>query len=60
MKTCPSSKNRYDTETQAQYAVRDSMLFRNSPPLTTYFCLLCNGYHLTSSIKTIKIKRKAK
>lgn len=60
MKTCPSSKKRYDNEAEAQYAARDNMLFRDTPPLATYFCLTCLGHHLTSSIRETKIKKNSK
>jgi hypothetical protein len=60
MKTCPSSKKRYENEIDAGYAARDGMLLRDAPPLATYFCLTCGGYHLTSSIKEKKTKRKKK
>lgn len=55
---CPSSKKRYSTEEDAKYAARENMLFRDSPPLDTYFCLLCMGFHLTSQIREDKKKRR--
>jgi hypothetical protein len=60
MITCPSSKKRYDNEIDAGYAARENMLFRDAPQLATYWCILCNGFHLTSSIKEKKTKRKKK
>jgi hypothetical protein len=60
LKTCPSSKRRFETEDDAKYAARESMLFRDSPELATYFCLICLGFHLTSSIKDKKTKRRTK
>lgn len=60
MKTCPSSKKRYDTEQEGLYDARDGMLFRGSPELKVYFCLICSGYHLTSRIDTKKVKRRSK
>ena len=57
-KTCPSSKKRYENEDDANRAAREGMLFNGSPPLKSYFCLICLGYHLTSRIKEKQIKRK--
>jgi hypothetical protein len=58
--TCPSSKRRFESETDAQYAARDGMLLRDAPQLATYFCLTCLGHHLTSSIKEPKVKKNSK
>jgi hypothetical protein len=60
LKGCPSSKNKYDDEADALKAARESMLFRNSPELDVYKCLLCDGYHLTSSIKELKVKKNSR
>jgi len=59
-KTCPSSKTRYEDDDSAKYAARDSMLFRNSPELATYWCILCGGFHLTSTVTETKIKKNSK
>lgn len=59
-KGCPSSKNRYDTEDDALWAARDGMLFRDTPKLEVYWCILCGGFHLTSRISDKKTKRKKK
>lgn len=41
-KGCPSSKKRYDTEDDALWAARDGMLFRGTPKLEVYWCILCD------------------
>lgn len=59
-KTCPTSKRRFETESDAKYAARDGMLLRDAPQLATYFCLTCLGHHLTSLVKEQKIKKNSK
>lgn len=57
-KTCPTSKVRYENEKDCIKAAKDGMLFRGTPSLTAYFCMICYGYHLTSRIDNKKTKRK--
>jgi hypothetical protein len=59
-KTCPTSKRRFESETDANYAARDGMLLRDALQLATYFCLTCLGYHLTSAVKEPKTKKNSK
>lgn len=48
--TCPSGKNTYETEWEAQKAVRDAKVLRNIK-LSYYFCMYCFNYHMTSNLK---------
>lgn len=56
---CSSGKNRYETEKDALLAAREGMLFRDTPKLDVYMCIYCMGYHLTSSLKEKRKKRKS-
>lgn len=40
-KTCPTSKVRYENEKDCIKAAKDGMLFRGTPSLTAYFCMIC-------------------
>lgn len=56
---CLSAKARHGSEEAARAAARQGML-AGAPKLSAYSCLLCMGWHLTSSApraKTIKRKR---
>lgn len=58
---CVTGKRRYETQEEAKYAARESMLFRNSPLLNVYSCLYCNfGWHLTSTQKVAKKQKRKK
>lgn len=48
---CPSSKRRFEQEDEAWRQAREGMLFKGAPALSVYFCLLCMGWHLTSSAR---------
>jgi len=51
-KKCLSGKNSYEDEKSAQYVADLGMYLRkNTPLLSTYFCLLCYKWHLTSKIR---------
>jgi hypothetical protein len=56
---CSSGKRRFETEKDALLAARDGMLFRNTPKLDVYLCMYCLGFHLTSSQREKKKKRKS-
>lgn len=47
---CPSGKKTYETEDDAQRAVRESWLLRDIH-LNYYFCMYCFKYHMTSKLK---------
>ena len=54
---CPSSKVRHENEEQAKWAARQGML-DGAPTLNVYWCILCTGWHLTSSLGRPAAKRK--
>ena len=49
--SCPSGKQSYATEQLAEQALYMAIAYgeiNQSSPKRTYYCLLCNRYHLTS------------
>ncbi|NCQ52130.1 hypothetical protein GW796_09610 [archaeon] len=49
---CLSGKNSYETEREANKAAELGMFLRKeAPKLSSYLCLHCYKYHLTSSKK---------
>ena len=51
---CISGKNKYESEKDAQKAAELGMHLRKISYLSTYFCLLCHNWHLTSSKRNKK------